>query len=673
MQYKKSVARVQMDIDLRSQLEQALQERCQVIADSWYRAVAQTGYVLVGAAEVRQRLADLVKQAAALLVTEPFDHNQAREIGAALAQLHYLKPEALGRTIGILSSHFTDGLPADHAAALQPGLAALLDGVATGFVGQASRTILAEQETVRAALVGELRATEKSLREARDELEIRVQERTAELAQVNEELRLEIVERKQAEEALQESRNTTRALLDAPSDRVALVDTGGFFLDINEAMARRYGKEAGDLIGTCGWYGLSPGELERVKPHFEEVLRSGKPVRFETERQGRWFDTVDYPVRDANGLVTKVAIFTRDITERKRMEEALRESQERWRSLVENAPDIVTTVDRAGRVLFVNRVVPGSALTVDDLIGTDISDHALPEAQELTKRLIERVFVEGSSEYAEVPVLLSNGTMAWYANRMGPIRQDGEVAATMILSRDITEQRQVEDIKDNIIRDVSHELRTPLAKMQMSLDLLLEVLNKEPINRQKATKIAEMVFGNTQRSLQTVEAILDLSALEAGRIIYSKTRIAPGDLIREAVQDMQPMALAKGLELVAQVPNGLPAIEGDRDQLFRVLVNLVDNAVKFSGQGQIVLSVREDGPLVEFAVTDQGHGIHKENLPKVFDRFYQEKPNIPGSGVGLPICKTIVEAHGGRIWAKSPGRGQGTTLRFTLPVMARKE
>jgi signal transduction histidine kinase len=209
--------------------------------------------------------------------------------------------------------------------------------------------------------------------------------------------------------------------------------------------------------------------------------------------------------------------------------------------------------------------------------------------------------------------------------------------------------------------------------MQMGLDLLLEILNEEPVSRRKATKIAEMVFGNTQRLLQTVEAILDLSALEAGRIIYNKTHISPGDLIGEAVRDMQPMALAKGLQLVAQVPEGLPAIEGDRDQLFRVLVNLVDNAVKFSEQGQIILSVREDGPLVEFAVSDSGWGMQKENLSRIFDRFYQERPSIAGSGVGLSICKAIVEAHGGRIWAESPGRGQGMTLRLTLPVMAQKE
>jgi len=242
------------------------------------------------------------------------------------------------------------------------------------------------------------------------------------------------------------------------------------------------------------------------------------------------------------------------------------------------------------------------------------------------------------------------------------------VVAVMVITHDITEHKQIEQVKDNLIRDVSHELRTPLAKMHMSLELLLELLNKEPINRQKATGIGEMAFGNVQRLLQTVEAILDLSALEAGRVVYERIKMLPGDLIDEALQYMRPMAEAKGLELVASVPKDLPAVEGDLEKLSRVMINLIDNAIKFSKQGQIVLSAQRNEQEVEFAVGDSGFGIQKENLGRLFERFYQERTSVLGSGIGLPICKAIVEAHGGRIWAESPGRGQGATLRFTLSV-----
>ncbi len=776
-----------MDPSLRAQLEKVLLERCAAVADGWYQAIAGTSYLPLATTDVRRRLADLADQAAALLVREPFDGDQAHKIGAALAQLHCLQPEGLGQTIGVLARGFIAGLPADQAAALHPGLAALVEGVAIGFVRQAREAILAEQESIRGALVGELKVTEKTLRESGRELEVRVQERTAELSRANEELRLEITERKQAEEALRESEATARALLNAPTDLIALVDADGLILDVNEAMAQRLGKQVSDLIGTCGWDWLPPDAVERRKPYMEAVLRSGRlvrfqderggqwfdnqvypvcdedgkvvkvalvarditdlkqaeealresettarallnaptdmivlvdadglildvneamakrfgksvseligtcgwdwvppdlaehtkpyleavfrlrePVRWEDERRGRWFDDRFYPIYGADGQVTRVALVARDITDRKQAVQALRESEERWRSLVENAPDIVVTVDREGRILFTNRGGPGPDQSASSYIGLNIADWAPPEARELVRQSIEKVFVEGINGFFEAPAVLSDGTPAWFANYLSPIRRDGEVVAAMIISHNITDRRQVEEIKDNLIRDVSHELRTPLAKMQMSLDLLLEVLDKEPINRQRAIGIGQMVFGNVQRLLRTVETILDLSTLESGRIVYERVQISPDALIDDTLQYMRPMAEAKGLELVASVSGDLPPIEGDWERLARVLVNLIDNAIKFSERGQIVVSAQECDHEIQFAVSDQGSGIHKENLGKIFERFYQERPQIPGAGFGLPICQRIVQAHGGRIWAESPGRGKGTTVRFAL-------
>jgi PAS domain S-box-containing protein len=658
-----------MDPSLRAHLEKVLPERCEAVADGWYQAIAKTSYLPLAATDIRRRLTDLAGQAAALLVHEPFDEDQAqgsRLIGATLAQLHCLQPEGLGQTIGVLARGFVDGLPADQAAALHPGLAALLEGVAIGFARQVREAILAEQESIRGALVGELQVTEKALRESGHELEVRVQKRTAELARINEELRLEIVERIQVEEALRESEATTRALLNAPADLVVLADSNGILLAVNEAFAQRFGRSPNELIGTHGWDWLPPDVVERRKRYFETVLRSGKAVRFEDERLGQRFDNRIYPICDKDGKVVRVALVARDITDLKQAEQALRESEERWRSLVESAPDIVVTVDREGRILFTNRGGSGLDPAASPYIGWKVTDFASSETRELARQSIEKVFAEGLNGYFETFAALPNSALAWFANHIGPIRRDGKVVAAMIISHDITERRQVEEIKDNLIRDVSHELRTPLAKMQMSLDLLLEVLDKEPINRQRAIGIGQMVFGNVQRLLQTVETILDLSTLESGRIVYERVQISPAALINDTLQYMQTMAEAKGLQLAASVPADLPPIEGDWEQLSRVLVNLIDNAIKFSEQGQVVISAQEADHEIRFAVSDQGSGIHKENLGKIFERFYQERPQIPGFGVGLPICQVIVQAHRGRIWAESAGPGQGTTVCFAL-------
>jgi signal transduction histidine kinase len=132
---------------------------------------------------------------------------------------------------------------------------------------------------------------------------------------------------------------------------------------------------------------------------------------------------------------------------------------------------------------------------------------------------------------------------------------------------------------------------------------------------------------------------------------------------------MESMAGAKGLDLTADLPLSLPTLKGDWNSLFRVLTNLIDNAIKFSDKGQIVVSAEEKSGEIEIVVRDEGQGIQPEHLEMIFERFFQEKNRFPGVGVGLTICQAVVTAHDGRIWAESPGRGQGATFRFTLPVV----
>jgi signal transduction histidine kinase len=275
--------------------------------------------------------------------------------------------------------------------------------------------------------------------------------------------------------------------------------------------------------------------------------------------------------------------------------------------------------------------------------------------------------VPGVSEYR---VITKSGQVRWVRDYSQPVWDtvEGRVVRVYGAVQDITERKQIEELKDSLIRDVSHELRTPLAKLQMGLDLLHETLEKEVIDRQRAVRMGDMVRGNVRRLLQTVEVMLDLSLLESGRIVYDMSEIYMEKLIADVILDMRPLASAKGLDLVADLPAGLPLITGDRDKLFRVLTNLLDNAIKFTEEGTITLSVRKRPDTLEIAVSDLGLGVLPENLERIFERFFQEKTRFHGVGIGLALCKAIVEAHNGSIWAESQGRGLGTTIRFTIPI-----
>lgn len=660
-----------MDSATREQLQQELRSRRDDIVDSWYRALAHTSYVPSGADQVRHRLAELVERACALIVAERFDDEGAWQAGAALADLHYIQPEALGRTIGLLARVFTDGLPAEEAALVQPGLARLLGAMSTAIFQNACQVVLDEQEEIRGALVTELRAAGKALQDARDQLEARVAARTEELARANEELRKEIAERTRVEIALRESEEKFRSLVESLHEVIYEIDPSGRLVYVSPSIELFVGQGSEEVIGRHFQEFVQEEDVAGMMQSFRSVL-DGQGVENEYRvvagnDESRWLRTSSKPVF-REGRVTGIRGVLSDVTKRKLAEQALRESEARWRSLVENAPHIVVTLDREGRILFINHLEAGATISVDDVVGTHFTRYITPEQRETALEAVRLAFDAGTSAHYEFATLGASGRRYWHETHVGPVFSDGEVVAVMLLTSDVTERRQIEEIKDNLIRDVSHELRTPLAKMHMSLELMLEMIKQEVFDRQKVIRLGERTFSNVQRLLHIVETILDLSVLEAGVQPYQRDEIGLAELVEEVALYMEPLARAGGIDLRTAVPVDLPPVVGDREQLFRVLTNLVDNAVKFSEEGVVAVSAESRSGELEIVVSDCGQGILPENLDRVFDRFFQEKTRHHGVGVGLTISKTIVEAHGGRIWAESPGREQGATFRFTLPV-----
>lgn len=238
------------------------------------------------------------------------------------------------------------------------------------------------------------------------------------------------------------------------------------------------------------------------------------------------------------------------------------------------------------------------------------------------------------------------------------------------LERANKELRSLDKMKDSIMRDVSHELKSPVAQVKMAIDLWAEEIKKEKIDRKKQEMFSGIVNTNVERLQKTIKRILDLSSLESGRVKFKKEPLMVEELINQVVTGQVLVARKKGLALRADVSESLPVVFGDREEIIRVISNLIDNAIKYTEKGHIVISAYKNDTTVEVAVKDTGVGIGlpKDQFARLFESFFQERARVDGAGVGLAICRTVIEAHGGKIWVESEGVGKGTTFKFTMPV-----
>ena len=731
-----------MNAEARSQVHQVLLSRCQAIADHWYQAIARTNHVPHSAAEVRQRIVELTKQTIALLFTEPFDRGQAQAIGALLAGLRYIEPEILSQTQEVLAQQLIEGLSAGQAVVLQPRLAELFGGLAAGYFEQARETILSEQEQIRGALTAALRQAKEAVRRAYEEVEQQVQERTAELHATNESLQREITERKRmeealrmsarqwqatfdaisdavclldleggiqrcneamaelldkpfseivghtcyelvcgtsepiegcpvvrmresrrretlvlprgdqwfdisadpvldedggligavhimadvterkrAEEALRESEQTARALLNAPPDLTSLIDTRGFILDANEAMAHRYETKVNELIGTYSW-DLIPSEVaERRKPYFDQVIESCKPVHFEDKRQGRWFYTVFYPVLDMQGEVTKVAALSRDIDERKRAEEALRESEERYRLLVENANEIII-VAQDGMLRFVNpKATELTGYTEAELASMPFVELIHPDDREIAVEYYLKCLTgEETPQLYAVRIIDKDGNIKWMESNAVLILWDGSPATLNFIS-DITERKRAEEEIKQRNRELS-ALNTIAATVSQSLDLE-EVLNRALDN---VMEMMELEVGAI-RLLDKQGGTLDLNA---NRGIDLSSQVV--ERISRVKLAESPLAkvIATGEPLIIEDISNIPIVEqmGRRDLKSLVVIPLKSKGQVLGTMEVVSLASRqftsEEIRLLNSIGNQIGVAIHNAQLWHETDRRLQE-------------------------------------------------
>jgi two-component system phosphate regulon sensor histidine kinase PhoR len=251
-----------------------------------------------------------------------------------------------------------------------------------------------------------------------------------------------------------------------------------------------------------------------------------------------------------------------------------------------------------------------------------------------------------------------------------PLALGGDEWGLVMVLHDVTELRRLEDVRTEFVANVSHELRTPLTAIHGYLETLLEGALEEP---EHARKFLEIVFRHTERLGRLISDLAELSNIELGRITLALAPTPLGEVVDSVVAIIGPRAARGGVRLASAVPPGLVAVTADHDRLVQILINLVDNAVKYTPRGgdvRIGASLIA-GDRVEVTVTDTGIGIPRSDLPRITERFYRvdkaRSRELGGTGLGLAIVRHLVLAHGGELAIESE-LDQGTTVRFTLPA-----
>ncbi len=615
----------------RPQLLRALHDRRETIAESWYKALTSTNsFIPLEAVKVGRHLVELTEQVIALLLTEPFEHGKAREIGAALARLRYAQPEALGRTLEVLACQLVQGLPADQAVALQPRLAALLGGLAAGFFQQAREIILTGQEQIRDALISEILRTE---------------------------------------EALRRSEETAQALLNAPTDSALLLDPDGTIVALNEAAAESLGRSASELVGTYVFDLFPPDVAEHRKNRHAQVIRLGKPARYEDEREGRWFDNSIYPVFDAEGKVVQLAIFARDITERKQAEEALRESEERYRSLFERVPIGLYRTTPEGQTLDANPALVQMMGYPDreTLLAINTADgYVNAEDQRRWQAVIEQ---KGIVHDYEAQWYRRDGTAIWVRDTARAVQDDeGQVLYYEGIVEDVTEHKRTEQRMRQSERlaamgwlaaALAHEINNPLQAIRTNLELVLD-FDLEPDEHKEYLHV---VSQEIQRLTEVARRVLDF-AQPADDTRYP---VPIAHLIQETLKLMGKQLQLARIQATTDLPADLPSVFVAPDQILQVLLNLSVNAIEaMPDGGHLHIAARADENIVELALTNDGSPIPAEHIERIFDPFFTTKPD--GAGLGLSISHSIVQRHGGTISVKNLEDRRGVTFTITLPI-----
>lgn len=572
-----------------------------------------------------------------------------------------------------------------------------------------------------------LHATRDELDQARGNLERQVAERTRELAEANAALTREIAERREAQERLRHRELTLRALFNASDNLIFMVDQDGVVLDCNHSAALLFEREPETLGGLGPRELLPPDAAEAALTALRKAVRDERPVYHHQDYRGRQYALKLFPVRLETGRVL-VAMFGQDITERKRAEAALRESESRFRSLFEDSPISLWEQDCSELAAFFHTLRdrgvtdfhkhfqehPEDVLhctTLVRVVNVNKASLAMYQAahkQELLDNLDALLNEESLPAFAEIMAALAQGAVHYEAESvnldLAGERKDvlvhinvapgyeqslgktivsiQDTTARKAMERDLLQAKETAEAaskaKSVFLANMSHELRTPLNGILGLAQMLLG-----PDTPQEQKECLDSILDSARQILSIVNDLLDLSGIDEGRFALREQPFALREALRSLETTFAGRARDKGLRFELRVDKEIPdRFLGDVGRFKQLFINLLTNALKFTEQGFVRVCLApgappqvsgqdrgETGCWLHCSVEDSGVGIPADRLPTIFESFtlgedYLTK-RYSGTGMGLTIARSIVQKMGGELWVQSE-EGRGSSFFFSL-------
>jgi PAS domain S-box-containing protein len=417
--------------------------------------------------------------------------------------------------------------------------------------------------------------------------------------------------------------------------------------------------------------------LFRLKRGVAVVGTGDLDYRIETKGNDEIADVsraVNDMTEDLQSVTASKTELQKEVQERQKAENSLRESEERWATTLSSIGDAVIATDANGQVTFMNAVAENlTGWPRLEANGKPLSD-VFRIVNEKTRLAVEdpvkKVIVSGTIiGLANHTILIGkDGKNTPIDDSGAPIRDRlGHVVGVVLVFRDITERKRADELKDEFIGMVSHELKTPLTVVTGAINVAMSV----GISEEEKRSLLDDASWGVETMVDIVDNLLELSRSQANRLVLQPSTLDISRIVARLITQLSRKSSSH--QITSDIEPDLPLVRGDLTRLERILENLIDNAIKYSpGGGEIKVSAHSGQNGILIGVRDHGIGISTDDAEKLFQPFSRLQTStagtaIQGVGLGLVVCKRLVEAHGGRIWVESE-QGKGATFYFTLPL-----